>query len=97
MGRITIEGRVFPCYQGRALSWDPGLYNTAREHREGFPRARAVLAELTEKELETLRSRYLKGSFDRMFGKNASLMLDLVRQEEERREHIRLRGDEVGS
>lgn len=75
--------RHFPTYNGETLSWDIDLYNSRAEEREGFPRARAVIAAMRQHRPEQLRAEhqaYLKASFDRMFGQNARKMLRLIEE-----------------
>ena len=86
MATITLEdGRTFPEYQGEALSWSLELYNTWNEEQADFPKARAVLAELSLDRLTAAYSSYLRDSFDRIFGHNAKKILNLIEAEIEAR------------
>jgi hypothetical protein len=62
---ITLpDGRRFPAYEGEALSWDFGIYLTAKEEHIGLARARAVLAALAAERSDQLQREYqeaLKG------------------------------------
>lgn len=81
MELITVNGNLFPSYNGEALSWSIGLYHTFSEEQAGFPRARTVIAAMREhrpEQLERERRDMLSASFDRMFGHNARKMLDLI-------------------
>lgn len=78
------DGRVFPVYNDEVLSWDPTGYNTTNEQKQGFPRARAVIAAMREtrpEELEKLYRQLTRDSFDRMFGHNAATMQKIVGEE----------------
>lgn len=86
MSIITLEdGRKFPEFEGEALAWSVGLYMTLAEEGAGYPRARAVLAELDPERLETERREMVKASFCRIFGHNAKKRLRLIEAEIERR------------
>ena len=81
---ITLEdGRVFPSFNGEALSWSPGLYQTWTEEQADFPRMRAVLCAMKEHrpdQLELERRTMLRASFDRMFGHQAAKALAVIDQ-----------------
>lgn len=81
---ITLEdGRAFPVYNGEALSWSPGLYNTWNDQHNGYPKTKAVLAAMLEhrpEQLEAERREMLKASFNSMFEHNAKKMLDLIEE-----------------
>lgn len=80
--KITLpDGRIFPAYEGKPLSWDPGLYFTSDEGKLGYPKARAVLAEMDNSSLDRMRREYVKASFDRMFGHHAKKFLALIEDE----------------
>jgi hypothetical protein len=80
---ITLpDGRVFPVFEGEALSWDLGFYFTPAEEKAGLPKLRAVYAaakehrpELIEREEAVL----LRAQFNRMFGFNAERLLNILR------------------
>jgi hypothetical protein len=82
---ITLEdGRVFPQYQGEALSWSIGLYHTFTEAQAGYPRMRAVIKAMIAcrpEQIERERRELLKASFDRMFGHNAKKALAVIEDE----------------
>jgi hypothetical protein len=82
MTTITLDdGRIFPAYQGAALSWDIGSQFTSRDESEGFPRTSAVIAAMRQHrpdQLERERSSYLKHSFDSVFGHSARKILNLI-------------------
>jgi hypothetical protein len=78
------DGRVFPIYDGEVLSWSPGMYHTHAEAEIGYPRMHAVIRALMEhrpEHLERERREMLKGSFDRMFGHNAKVVLEVIEEE----------------
>jgi hypothetical protein len=79
---ITLDdGRVFPSFDGKPLSWDIGSVCTQKDESEGFPRTRAVIQAMREyrpEQLERERRLYLKHSFDRIFGHNARKLLALI-------------------
>lgn len=78
----TEDGREFPQYNGELLSWTLSL--TLADEEEGCPRLRTVVRAMREHRPEQLeRERYemLKGSFVRMFGRNAKKVLDVIEQE----------------
>lgn len=79
---ITLEdGRVFPVFDGQPLAWDTGLYHTFAEQQAGFPRMKAVIAAMREhrpEQLEQERRGLMKAQFDRMFGHNARVALDVI-------------------
>lgn len=82
---ITLaDGRVFPAFEGKPLSWSIGLQFTQQDESEGFPRTRAVIRAMLEhrpEQLERERVEYLKGSFDSMFGHNARKLLNVIKDE----------------
>lgn len=82
---ITLDdGRVFPSFDGKPLSWEIGAACTPRDENEGFPRTRAVIQAMREfrpEQLERERRSYLKHSFDPMFGHNARKLLALIENE----------------
>ena len=82
MATITLEdGRTFPEHNGEALSWSVGLYMTWNEERAGYPKAKAVLAELDSGRIIALKRSRTRDQFDRMFGHNARKELDLIEAE----------------
>ena len=81
---ITINGNPFPSYQGEALSWSIGLYDTINEANAGYPRMRVVINAMREhrpEQLETERKELVKASFDRMFGCAAKRQLSIMEAE----------------
>lgn len=82
MTTMTLDdGRVFPVYCGKALSWSIGLYMTPNEAVDGYPKAKAVIAAMRQDRPDLLASErrsLVKGSFDRMFGHNARICLKLI-------------------
>ena len=75
------DGRTFPVYNGEALSWDISTYMTTNEERAGYPRAKAVIAAMVDhrpEQLERERRNALRGSFNRVFGRNAERLLKLI-------------------
>lgn len=86
LSRVTLEdGRVFPSYEGKPLAWDFFLYDSWEEEKQGYPRAKAVLCELSDDELRASYRTYLKASFNQMFGHAAGKMLVLIEAEMNRR------------
>ena len=63
---ITVGPNPFPEHQGEALSWSVGLYMTAHESRDDYPRARTVAkalkvfrpATFEREKLEALKSTF---------------------------------------
>lgn len=79
---ITLpDGRRFPSYEGLPLAWSSGLYMTTEEERAGYPRARAVLAEMSSKDLLRERAEAIRDSLGGLFGHNAKKHLALVEAE----------------
>lgn len=79
---ITLpDGRIFPEYAGKPLSWSPCLYLTDAEQHEGYPRARCVLRCLPTGRLLQEEQEMVRASFDCMFGHNAREYLDLIQDE----------------
>lgn len=79
----SINGNLFPEFQGEALSWSIGLYDTWNEQKAGYPRMRAVIAAMREyrpEQLEKERRELVKASFNRMFGKVARAQLAIVEE-----------------
>lgn len=75
------DGRVFPVYDGEALSWSTGLYHTIAEAREGYPRMRAVIRAMKTERPEQLakeRAELVKGCSDRSFGHTSKIALALL-------------------
>lgn len=75
------RGYEFPTYDGELLSWDIGLYVTPGEQGHNYPRARVVIQAMAERRPEQLARQQrdaLRGSFDRLFGRHAKRMLDLI-------------------
>ena len=81
--RITLEdGRQFPTHDGiTPLSWPLASHFTLQDEREGYPRCKAVLAEMSDEQLEKERSENVRASFDRLFGHNAKRLLKLIEAE----------------
>lgn len=81
---VTLtDGRVFPSFNGEALSWSPGLYFTLVDEQAGYPKTRTVLKAMAEHRPDQLEREYrdmLRGSFDRVFGHNARKMLALIEE-----------------
>ena len=78
------DGRQFPTYDGELLSWDISSAGTIRDEQEGWPRTRAIVRAFIAyrpEQLERERRNLVKASFDRIFGKNAEKLLDVVEQE----------------
>lgn len=84
---ITLDdGRVFPVFDGKSLSWSIGLYFTPNEEKAGYPRIRAVCKaakELRPKLIADEERILLSAQFDRVFGGNATRLLDLLRSIQE--------------
>lgn len=82
---ITLnDERVFPGYNGEALCWDIGAYNSVDEERAGYPRMRAVIRAMIEHrpdQIERERHEMLRASFDRMFGHQAKRSLRVIEDE----------------
>jgi hypothetical protein len=82
---VTLEdGRVFPQYDGKPLSWSIGLYFTYADESEGYPRMRTVIRALIvhrPEQVERERREMLKASFDRMFGHQAKKCLAIIEDE----------------
>jgi len=52
---ITLEdGRKFPQFEGKPLSWSIGLYHTIAEANIGYPKMRAVIRAMREYRPEQL-------------------------------------------
>jgi hypothetical protein len=83
MTTITLEdGRVFPAFEGKPLSWNIISSFTPRDEQEGYPRTRAIISAMRKHrpdQLEHERRKLLKASFDRMFGHNARKLLALIK------------------
>jgi hypothetical protein len=78
------DGCLFPEYEGQALCWHIGSYNSWEEKLAGYPRMRTVLRAMIEHrpaEVERERREMLKASFDRMFGHVAKETLLVIEQE----------------
>lgn len=87
MERLTItleDGRTFPQYNGETLCWSTGLYHTAIEAKQDFPRMRAVLrAMIQDRPAQVIAERreLVRDSFNAMFGHNAKAALAVVEAE----------------
>ena len=78
------HGFEFPLYQGELLSWSIGLYSTLAEQEIGYPRMRTVIRAMHERrpeQLERERIDLLKGTFDKVFGRNAKRELAVLEDE----------------
>jgi hypothetical protein len=81
---VYVNGNPFPAYNGEALSWSIGLYNTSEEEQAGFPRVRAVVAAMRmyrPEQLHKERRDLLLSTCDRMFGHNAKRLLAVINDE----------------
>lgn len=79
MTGFTDDGREFPVHNGELLSWS--LSWSALDKQEGFPRLKAVISAMRlhrPDQLEAERRQALRDSFNRMFGHNARVVLDLI-------------------
>ena len=80
-GIVTFpDGRVFPEYDGEALSWDPGSYFTHGQEQLGYPKSKAVIRAMRTHrpdQFEKEKRQLVKDSFGRMFGHNAKKLLAL--------------------
>jgi hypothetical protein len=84
--RITLpDGREFPEFEGKPLSWDPGSHFTLEDERKGYPKTKAVLRELSDSELHRHQRENLRASFGNIFSGNAKRFLRLIEEEIERR------------
>lgn len=88
MGRKPIEygksehGFEFPIYDGKLLSWT--LSGDWEDEQAGFPKMRTVIRAMMERRPGQLaRERYemLRGSFDKVFGRNAAKVLAVIDEE----------------
>lgn len=80
------DGREFPTHDGvTPLSWPLGSHFTLQDEREGYPRCKAVLCEMSNEQLEREYRENIKASFDKLFGHNAKRLLALIKEERERR------------
>lgn len=81
---ITLsDGRVFPCYNGEALSWNPGGQFTIADGEQGYPRTRAVLRALREHRPEQFareKADALRGCFG-LFRGNGERFYRIVEEE----------------
>lgn len=78
---ITVNGNPFPEFEGEALSWSIGAYDTINEQHAGYPRMRTVIRAMHEyrpEQLETERRSLVRGSFDRVFGRAAKAQLKII-------------------
>lgn len=78
----TEDGRQFPQFNGKLLSWTLEL--TYTDEIAGFPKLRTVIRALKEyrpEQLERERREILRASFDRMFGHNAKKVLAVIEEE----------------
>jgi hypothetical protein len=78
------DRREFPVHRGEPLAWDVGLYNTLAEERLDFPKMRAVIRAMQEHRPRQLDHEWRvirRASFSRMFGMNASVVLDVIESE----------------
>ncbi len=82
MTTITLEdGRIFPVYENKPLSWSIGLYMTAAESKLDYPRARTVAAAMHDNRKDTLlreQRDMVKASFCKIFGPNARITLKII-------------------
>lgn len=86
MGDIVTlpDGRVFPAYGGRALSWSVGIEFSTADEKAGYPKTRAIIRAFMAhrpEQLEAERRVLLRASFDRVFGGNAKRLLGLIEEE----------------
>jgi hypothetical protein len=75
------DGRAFPTFEGAALSWSLGLYDTPAEAERDFPRMRAVVRAMLAHRPEQLareRRDLSRACLGRMFGHNARRVLAVV-------------------
>lgn len=78
---VREDGLRFPVYNGELLSWSIGLYNTWNDQNAGYPRTKAVIRAMREyrpEQLERERRELVRGSFDRVFGRSAKRLLDVI-------------------
>ena len=82
---ITLEdGRIFPEYQGKPLSWDMGSEFSLSDEQAGYPKTRAIIRAFRDHRPEQFRKeKYLelRATFDRVFGGNAKRLLAIMEQE----------------
>jgi hypothetical protein len=81
---LVINGNNFPDFNGEALSWSIGLYDTINESHQNYPRMRAVIRAFRDYrplELEKERRLLLRASFDQVFGNAAKQQLALINEE----------------
>ena len=81
---IIHNGNPFPSFEGEALSWSIGLYDTLNEHKAGYPRLRTVVRAMAEHRPQQLADEckmLRRASFDRMFGNAARHQLSIIESE----------------
>lgn len=80
---ITLDdGRVFPVYEGHAISW--AFDNCLAEQHKGYPKMRAVIRAMKAHRPEQLqheRRQLVRDSLDRLFGQVAQRMLVVLEEE----------------
>jgi hypothetical protein len=80
---IISNGNLFPEFEGKALSWSIGAYDTINEAKLGHPRMKTVIRAMREyrpDQLETERRLLVRGSFDRVFGNAAKAQLKILEE-----------------
>lgn len=74
---------MFPTYNSETLAWSIGLYHTAAEAENDYPRMRAVIRAMIQHrpaQLEKERRDMVKASFG-IFGRNAAAELRVIESE----------------
>jgi hypothetical protein len=80
---IYINGNPFPHFNGEALSWSIGLYDTGSESQKDWPKMRAVISAMRKyrpDQLEKERQSLVRAAFDRVFGNAAKTQLSIIEE-----------------